>query len=134
MNRVYLMGNLTRDVELKSLTSGSVAAFGVAVTRRWAGADGEKKEETTFVDVTAWGKTGENIAKFFHKGSRILIEGRLKLDQWEDKEGNKRSKLSVVAEGFHFIDRKQDDAPRADRPAAKAGQSASPFSDDNIPF
>jgi single-strand DNA-binding protein len=106
-NKVILMGNLTRDIELKSTTSGMhVANIGLAVNRRWVGQDGERKEETTFVDCEAWGKTAENMAKFFSKGRPVFIEGRLKLDQWEDKEGKKQSKLRVVVEGFEFVDSK----------------------------
>lgn len=106
-NKVFLMGNLTRDVELKSTNSGlQVANIGLAVNRRWVGQDGEKKEETTFVDCEAWGKTAENMAKFFSKGRPVFIEGRLKLDQWDDKEGKKQSKLRVVVEGFEFVDSK----------------------------
>ena len=107
-NKVFLMGNLTRDVELNAIASGQhVAKIGLAVNRRWVGQDGEKKEETTFVDCEAWGKTAENVAKFFSKGRPIFIEGRLKLDTWQDKEsGQNRSKLKVVVEGFEFVDSK----------------------------
>ncbi len=105
-NKVYLMGNLTRDVELKSTNSGQqVAKIGLAVNRNWTGQDGEKREETTFVDCEAWGKTAEIMAKYLAKGRPVFIEGRLKLDQWQDKEsGQNRSKLGVVVESFQFID------------------------------
>lgn len=105
-NKVLLMGNLTRDVELRH-TSGNqaVANVGIAVNRRWRTPEGEQREEVTFVDCEAWGKTAENMSKFFSKGRPIFIEGRLKLDQWE-KEGQKFSKLKVVVENFHFIDSK----------------------------
>jgi len=157
-NRVFLMGNITRDIELKSTSGGqSIANIGLAVNRRWVGADGEKKEDTTFVDCEAWGKTGENIAKFFSKGRPIFIEGRLKLDTWQDKEsGANRSKLKVVVEGFEFCDSKpggggggggeggggysrpagNSGAPRAAAPAAQGNAPAGmemPSSDD-IPF
>ncbi|QQS09896.1 MAG: single-stranded DNA-binding protein [Phycisphaerales bacterium] len=108
LNKVFLMGNLTRDVELRS-TSGSnqVARIGLAVNRHWTSPDGEKKEETTFVDCEAWGRTAENIARFFSKGRPIFIEGRLKLDQWQDKDsGQNRSKMLVVVESFQFVDSK----------------------------
>jgi single-strand DNA-binding protein len=106
LNRVFLMGNLTRDVELKHTNSNqAVANVGIAVNRRWKTPEGESREEVTFIDCEAWGKTAENMAKFFSKGRPIFIEGRLKLDQWE-KEGQKFSKLRVVVEGFEFVDSK----------------------------
>lgn len=105
-NRVFLMGNLTRDVELRSTPSGhQVARIGLAVNRRWRDQNGQDREETTFVDCEAWGKTAETMAKYLSKGRPVFIEGRLKLDQWTDKEsGQNRSKLGVVVEGFQFID------------------------------
>ena len=104
-NKVYLMGNLTRDVELKSIQGGStVARIGLAVNRNFTTQSGEKREEVCFVDCEAWGRTGETMAKYLSKGRPVFIEGRLKLDQWEDKEGNKQSKLRVVVEGFQFVD------------------------------
>lgn len=105
LNRVFLMGNLTRDPEVRH-TSGNtaVANIGVAVNRKWKDQNGEWREDTTFVDCEAWGKTAENISKFFTKGRPIFIEGRLKLDQWENKEGQKQSKLRVVVENFQFVD------------------------------
>lgn len=108
LNKVLLIGNLTRDVELTATPGGmQVAKIGLAVNRRWTGNDGERKEETTFIDCEAWGKTGENIAKFFSKGRPIFIEGRLKLDTWQDKEsGQNRSKMKVVVEAFEFVDSK----------------------------
>ncbi len=106
LNRVMLMGNLTRDVELKYTANNlAIGKLGLAVNRRWKSAEGEQKEEVTFIDCEAFGKTAENIAKFFSKGRPIFLDGRLKLDQWE-KEGQKFSKLKVVIEGFEFIDSK----------------------------
>lgn len=106
-NKVLLMGNLTRDVELKSIAGGTqVANIGLAVNRRWTGQDGQQKEETTFVDCEAWGRTAETMAKYLSKGRPVFIEGRLKLDQWE-KEGQKFSKLRVVVESFQFVDSRQ---------------------------
>lgn len=139
LNRVFLAGNLTRDVELKSIASGnSVASFGLAVNRRWKDASGADKEEVTFVDCTAWGKTAETIAKFFGKGKPIFIEGRLKLDQWEDKDGGKRSKLAVVVESFQFVGSKDATEPPSAKPSTarpKATASSAPIeSDDPIPF
>ena len=104
-NKVLLMGNLTRDVELRQIPSGqSVAKIGMAVNRRWRDANGQDHEEVTYVDCEAWGKQAEVMAKYLAKGRPVFVEGRLKLDQWEDKEGNKQSKMRVVVEAFQFID------------------------------
>ena len=102
-NKVILMGNLTRDPELR-VTAGctSICKLGVATSRKYSTKDGEQREETTFIDVDAFGKTADTIAKYLRKGSPIMIEGRLKLDQWE-AEGQKRSKLSVMLETFQFV-------------------------------
>lgn len=107
-NKVMLMGNLTRDVELRQLPNGNqaVANFGIACNRKFKSQSGEEREEVTFVDCEAWGRTGEVIKEYFSKGKPIFLEGRLKLDQWEDKEGKKQSKLRVVVENFQFIDSK----------------------------
>jgi single-strand DNA-binding protein len=97
---------LTRDPQLKYLptTNTAVAEFGIAVNRKWKAPTGEDREEVCFVDCSAFGKTGELINQYFQKGKPIFVEGRLKLDQWEDKQGGgKRSKLSVVVENFQFI-------------------------------
>src|SRR5581483_10618758 len=95
LNKVFLMGNLTRDPQLKYLPSQmSVVEFGIACNRRFKTAAGEDREDTTFVEVSAFGKTGELINQYFQKGKPIFIEGRLKYDQWDDKNGGgKRSKL-----------------------------------------
>lgn len=108
-NKVILLGNLTRDIELRH-TSGNqaVANIGLAVNRRWKSAEGENREEVTFVDCEAWGKTAEIMSQYLRKGRPVFIEGRLKLDQWEDKEGKKQSKLRVVVESFQFVDSRQD--------------------------
>jgi single-strand DNA-binding protein len=104
VNKVFLMGNLTRDPELKSTSSNqSIANFSVAVNEKWTDKSGEKKERVAFIDCEAWGKTAENVARFFTKGKPIIVEGRLKQDSWEDKAtGAKRSKLLVTVDTFHF--------------------------------
>jgi single-strand DNA-binding protein len=105
-NRVILLGNLTRDLELRYVGSGTaVCDTGLAVNDRRKNQNGEWIEETTFVDVTFWGRTAEVANQYLHKGSPILIEGRLKLDSWEDKEGQKRSKLRVVCERMQMMPR-----------------------------
>ena len=104
-NRVILMGNLTRDPEVRFAQNGSaICKFGLAVNRRYQDAAGEWKEEPTFVDVTIFGKRGEAFAKFHAKGKPAFIEGTLRLDTWEDKNGGgKRSKLYVVADTWEFV-------------------------------
>ena len=103
-NKVLLVGNLTRDPELKHTPSNqAVAQIGLAVNRNFQTKDGEKREETTFVDCEAWGRTAEVMSQYLAKGRPVLVEGRLKLDQWQDKDGNNRSKLKVVIENFQFL-------------------------------
>src|SRR5271168_1544362 len=105
VNRVTLIGNLTRDPQLKYLPNQTaVAEFGIAMNRKFKSASGEDREEVTFVDCSAFGRTGEVINQYFQKGKPIFIEGRLKYDSWEDKQGGgKRSKMSVVVENFQFV-------------------------------
>ena len=105
-NKVMLMGNLTRDVEIRHTGSNTaVGNFGIAVNRRYKTQSGEQREEVTFVDCEAWGRTAEVMSQYLSKGRSVFIEGRLKLDQWEDRNGGgKRSKLSVVVENFQFVD------------------------------
>ena len=109
-NKVILMGNLTRDPEMRFTPSGSgVCHFGVAVNRKFKSAEGDWREETTFVDVSMWGKRGEAFAKYHSKGKTCFLEGELRLDQWEDKNGGgKRSKLYVGAQNWEFVDGKSD--------------------------
>jgi len=104
-NKVILVGNLTRDPELRYTPKGTaIAKIGVAVNRVWTNEAGEKKEEVTFVDVDVFGRTAENVGQYMRKGRPILIEGRLRLDQWDDKQtGQKKSKLGVVAETVQFL-------------------------------
>src|SRR5213594_1940826 len=104
-NKVILLGNLTRDPEVRYTPKGSaVADLGIAVNRQYTLENGEKREETTFVDVTFWGRTAEVAGEYLKKGRPVLIEGRLQLDTWDDKQsGQKRSKLKVVADGLQLI-------------------------------
>src|SRR6188472_4549639 len=105
-NKVILAGNLTRDPELRYTGNGmAIAKFALAVNRKWKdGNTGDMKEEVTFVDIDAFGKQAETIGQYLKKGRPILIEGRLKLDQWDDKQsGQKRSKLGVILETFQFV-------------------------------
>ncbi len=106
LNKVMLIGNLTRDPELRYTPKGTaVAEIGLAVNRRISGGEsGERREETTFVDVTLWGRTAELAAEYLRKGRPVYIEGRLQLDTWDDKQtGQKRNKLRVVGEEMQFL-------------------------------
>lgn len=148
-NKVILVGNLTRDPELRYTPKGmAIAKIGLAVNRNWTNEAGEKKEEVTFVDVDAFGRQAETLAQYMKKGSPLLVEGRLKLDQWDDKQtGQKRSKLGVIVEGFQFLGggnrEAGGEAPRrpANYSSAPSAQNASapepdmpPQEADDVPF
>lgn len=140
-NKVILLGNLTRDPELRVTPRGtSICQFGIAVNREFKDEGGAKREEVTFIDVEAWGKQAELIAKYLVKGRPILFEGRLKLDQWDDKQsGQKRSKLKVVLEQLTFLPGGQDRQPSAsaghqDEPPAAPSRSNPPVVDEDVPF
>ncbi len=103
-NKVILMGNLTRDPQLKYLPSNTaVCEFGLAINHKWRDRDGNLKEDTCFVEVSAFGKQGENINQYMNKGGAILVEGRLKFDSWTGQDGQKRSRLTVVAQNSQFV-------------------------------
>lgn len=149
-NKVILMGNLTRDPELRYTPKGTaVAKMGLAVNRVWRTESGEQKEEVTFVDVDVFGRTAENVGQYMRKGSPILVEGRLRLDQWDDKQtGQKRSKLAVTAESVQFLSGgnrgaegaapASASAPRpktaATPPPAAEGDADALPPDDDVPF
>ena len=115
-NRVILMGNLTRDPELKTLPSQTVVCdFALAVNRRWKDTDGADREEVLFIDCAAFGKAGQTTGESLTKGRPIHIEGRLKFEQWEQEDGQRRSKIRVVVEQFRFVDRKPDVSQPAER-------------------
>lgn len=108
-NRVILVGNLTRDIELRYLQSGTaVGSTGIATNRRFKSAMGEQRDEVMFIDITFFGRTAEVANQYLKKGSKVLIEGRLKLDSWEDPNGNKRSRHSIVVENMQMLDSKGD--------------------------
>lgn len=104
-SKAIIAGNLTRDPETRSTTSGaSVTSFSVAVNRTYRGSDGSNKEDVAYIDCVAWGKTGETIAQYLKKGSGILLSGRISQTSWEDKQsGQKRSRLEIVVEEFNFV-------------------------------
>jgi single-strand DNA-binding protein len=144
-NKVILAGNLTRDPELRYTPKGTaIARLGLACNRKWKSESGEMKEEVTFVDVDAFGKQAETISQYLKKGRPILIEGRLRLDQWEDKQsGQKKSKLGVVLESFQFLDsgggRSGNEGgapPRSPSAAVPPAESpeVEPPHDDDVPF
>ena len=143
LNKVLIMGNLTRDPELRHTPKGTaVADLSIAINRLWRNDAGEKQEETTFVDVTLWGKTAELAQKYLVKGRGIYVEGRLQLESWDDKEtGKKRSKLKIIGENMQFLPGGGDrtTAPATREPAAAQPRGAAPpaadFADeDDIPF
>ncbi|MGB0370960.1 MAG: single-stranded DNA-binding protein [Opitutales bacterium] len=108
-NKVILMGNLTRDPEMRMTPGGlAIAKFGLAVNRKYTTKDGESREEVTFVDCDAFGKQAEIISQYVKKGGMLFVEGRLKLDQWESQNGEKRSKLGVVVDNFQLMPRSGD--------------------------
>lgn len=126
-NRVTLIGHLTRDLEVRSIPSGtSVANFGLAINRKWKTQAGEQQEEVTFVDCEAWGKQADTLSQYVGKGDPLMVEGRLKLDQWESKEGEKRSKLKVVVEQFQFLGGGNGGGRAVSEPAS--------FASDDMPF
>ncbi len=140
-NQVILMGNVTRDPQLRHLPSQTVVAdFGLACNRRYRTAQGEDREEVTFVDCAAFGKQAEVIKQYCQKGKPLFIQGRLKYDTWEDKQGGgKRSKLSVVVENFQFIGSRDGSGsfPGAAAESEKSRPKAEPaaeFEQEDIPF
>ncbi len=158
-NRVILMGNLTRDPDLRYTPNGqAVADFRLAVNRRSRTAEGERRDSTTFVDVTAWGRQAEIINEYFTKGRPIFLEGRLQLDEWTSSDGQRRSKLKVVLDRFEFITPREgshepraassepqatsrEPEPPSSQPEAPSSQPEAPSSqpppssfDDDVPF
>lgn len=142
-NKVVLVGNLTRDPELRYTPKGTaVAKLGLAVNRVWTNEAGERKEEVTFVDVDVFGRTAENAGQYLRKGRPVLVEGRLKLDQWEDKQtGQKKQRLGVVAEMIQFLGAGGDKPAARDEsvqpnPPVESQQSPpdGPPENDDVPF
>ena len=139
-NKVILMGNLTRDVELRHTPSNqTVANIGLAVNRTYQTREGERREETTFVDCEAWGRQAEVMAQYLSKGRPVMIEGRLKLDQWQDQQGQNRSKMRVVIENFQFVGGRGEGGGGGGHTEAPAQSSAGggnhqSVPDDDIPF
>ncbi len=141
LNKVFLIGNLTRDPELRYTPGGTaVADLGMAVNREFTARDGERKSETCFIDIVVWQKVAESCKEYLHKGSPVFVEGRLQLDTWQTSQGEKRSKMRVVAERVQFLDSAPKSRPE---PATEAVDAQSPEPDqtpassgpeDNMPF
>ena len=146
VNKVIIIGNLTRDPEVRHTPKGTaVGDIALAVNGNFTGDNGEKREETIYIDVTLWGRTAEIAQQYLRKGRPVYIEGRLQMDTWEDKQsGQKRSKLKVVAENLQLLGARPDGEGNAaggtrrsenqfDEPPLR-GESASSVEEDDIPF
>jgi single-strand DNA-binding protein len=146
-NKVILLGNLTRDPEVRYTPKGTaVTDLGLAVNRTYTAENGEKREEVTFVDVTFWGRTAEVAGEYLKKGRPVFVEGRLQLDSWDDKtSGQKRTKLKVIGENMQMLgsprggasgvgDEESSGGSRASRPAPPPKAAPSAPDDDEIPF
>ena len=144
LNRVILLGNLTKDPEIRYTPAGmAVGDLRLAINRRYKTADGENRDETCFVGVTVWGRQAETSGQYLSKGSPVLIEGRLKYDEWE-KDGQKHNRLTVVAERVQFVGGGRGAETRGEAPAgtsrreAPAAETPAPpegaQDDDNLPF
>ena len=121
--KLIIVGNLTRDIEIRYLPSGqAVAKSGIATSRKWKDQSGQQREETLFIDITVWGRSAEIANQYMHKGSKVLIEGRLTLEQWTDQSGQKRSKHSVTVETLKMLDSK----PQGGQAYNQGGQAAQP--------
>ena len=131
LNKIFIMGRLTRDPELRRTTSGTaVTSFSLAVDRDFKGQNGEK--ETDFIDVVAWRNTAEFVAKYFGKGRAAVVEGRLQIRDWKDKDGSNRRSAEVVADNVYFADSKRDDANNG---ASYSAQNFPEIDDeDDVPF
>ncbi len=148
-NRIILLGNLTKDIELRYTQSGSaIGNTSIATSRKFKNANGEQSEETLFVDITMFGRTAEIANQYLRKGSQVLIEGRLKLDQWTAQDGTKRSKHSVVVESLKMLGSKEDSGQQRHseqpqqqykQPVQRSAETRPPLPDadineDEIPF
>ncbi len=141
-NKVILMGNLTRDVEMRALPSGTnVGSFGLAVNDRYKDKDGNWVDKANFIDCEIFGNRAEPFARYLSKGSPVFIEGKLRFEQWQDRDGNNRSKLKVVVDNFEFVGGREGGSgggggggSRGSRQQAPADNYGEPVSSDDIPF
>lgn len=148
VNKVFLMGNLTRDVEMRSLPSGmSVGNFGLAVNERYKDRDGNWQDRANFIDCEIFGNRADALARYLSKGSPVFVEGKLRLDQWQDQQGNKRSKLKVVVDNFEFVGGGRGDGGGGSAGSQQSSQQGGgyqggggrdepfqPVAEDDIPF
>ncbi len=147
VNKVMLMGNLTRDPELRYTSGGqAVCNFSIAINRYYNNKEGERQEETTFMRITVWGKQGENCAQYLSKGRPVFVEGRLQSKSWEDDQGNKRTSVEIVAENVQFLGSASDnnsafiddstvkDNKGKGKSKAKGRGKAAKVSEEDIPF
>ena len=140
LNKVLLIGNLTRDPEMRDTPASQVVSMGLACNRRFGGRDGaERQEEVLFIDVEAWGKTAEHCQAYLKKGSQVLVEGRLRMNQWEAQDGTKRTKLLIVADRVQFGAKPADEqeqaaAPSRPRRATAGAGAARQTADDGLGF
>jgi single-strand DNA-binding protein len=117
MNRVFLVGNLTRDPQVRQTSAGqTVCDLGLAVTERYRNKDGETVDQTCFVDIVAWARQAETCGSYLAKGKPVLVEGRLQFDQWQTDDGQSRNRLRVRADRVHFLGRPRDAADHGDAP------------------
>jgi single-strand DNA-binding protein len=138
LNKVFLVGNLTRDPELRHTAQGtSVANFSIAVNRSYKGSDGDFKKEVSYFNIVVWGKTGENCAKYLSKGRSVLVEGRLANRSYETQDGQKRTITEIVADNVQFLGGRgesQDDAGDASGSGDYGSSYADGSDDDAVPF
>lgn len=136
VNKVFLIGNLTRDPELRYTPNGTaVASFGLATTRKYRAQSGEQQEETCFVEVEVWARRAEVMSEYLSKGRPVFIEGRLRLDTWETPQGDKRSRMKVVVENFQFLGgRRAASGEREDLVEDEPREQKAKSDEDDIPF
>ncbi|MGA1868740.1 MAG: single-stranded DNA-binding protein [bacterium] len=131
LNHIFLIGNLTRDPELRYTPSGTpVGGFGLAVNRKYNTKSGEKKEEVDFFEIEVWDKQAEVCSEYLSKGKSVLVQGRLKQDRWEDESGNKKSKLKIVASNVQFISQRMEEERQPEIPFEKNEEKKEP----DLPF
>ena len=136
MNHVFLMGNLTRDPEARTLSSGvTVTDLGLAVNERYKDKEGKPAQRVAYIDIVVWGKQAETCSTYLRKGAPIMVEGRLQLDQWETDSGEKRSKLRVRAWRVQFLgERRSTGEPAKEKAAAAVADDDAPFEAEDMPF
>lgn len=135
LNRVLLIGNVTRDIDVRHTPQGiAVADIGLAVNIRSKNVDGQVKNEVVFVDIIAWDRLAQNCKEFLSKGSPVFVEGRLQLDQWESQQGEKRSRLRVRAENIQFLSSKQAIDKSSNQDSGEENYNQAEDDENTIPF